>query len=144
MTYIDTNVFGYAIEDHPKYGKSCKRILTDVADGRLDASCSVLVLVELIGVLKKLNNILSRRGLKELNIKDNIDAVLSLPIGWVDLDLLIVEIASTYRFKVNGVDYVHLATMEANSIQEILSADKDLDKAKIVSRTDPLLYKRGW
>ena len=38
MIYVDTNVFVYAVENHPKFGRSCKRILEDVEDGKLDAS----------------------------------------------------------------------------------------------------------
>ena len=30
MIYIDTNIFVYAIENHPKYGQACKKILMDV------------------------------------------------------------------------------------------------------------------
>ena len=59
-------------------------------------------MVELISVLKKLNRVLSKQGGKELVIEDNIEAVLSLPITWVDLDLLIIEKASTYSLNIGG------------------------------------------
>ncbi len=140
MIYVDTNVIVYAIENHPKFGASCKKILEDVEDRKLEACCSVLVLVELINVLKKLNDILLRQGGRKLSIKDNIEAVMSLPIVWMDLDFLVIEKASTYAFDINGVDYVHIASMELNSINEILSADKDLDKVGSIRRIDPLDY----
>ncbi|MCS4538294.1 MAG: type II toxin-antitoxin system VapC family toxin [Thaumarchaeota archaeon] len=140
MIYIDTNIFVYAIENHPKFGISCGRILQDVENERLEASCSVLVLVELINVIKKINTILSKEGRKGLSIKDNIEAVMSLPLVWIDLDFLVIERASSYAFDVNGVDYIHIASMEVNSINEILSADKDLDKAGVIKRIDPLNY----
>ena len=78
MIYVDTNVFVHAVENHPKFGKSCKRILEDVEDGKLEASCSILVLV---------------------------------------------------------------ASMELNSTNEILSADRDFDRVPMVKRKDPLEYK---
>ena len=143
MSYVDTNIFVYAIENHPRYGRSCKKILEDIESEKLKVFCSVLVLVELINVLKKLNSILSRQGKKELSIKDNIAAVLSLPITWIDLDFLTIETASAYTFDINGVDYIHIASMTVNSIGEILSADKDLDKVNIIKRTDPLRYRPG-
>ena len=62
----------------------------------------MLILVELVSVLKKLNRVLSKQGGKELVIEDNIEAVLSLPITWVDLDLLIIEKASTYSLNIGG------------------------------------------
>ncbi len=140
MIYIDTNVFVYAIENHPKFGRSCKKILENVEDGELEASCSILVLVELINVLKKINDVLTRQARKGLSIERNIEAMMSLPLVWIDLDFLIIERASSYRFEVNGVDYAHIASMELNSINEILSADRDLDKVPIVKRRDPLEY----
>lgn len=140
MIYLDTNVIVYAIENHPKYGTACKKILEDIESRKLETSASVLVLVELINVLTKLNRILKRRGRKPLSIKENIQAVLSLPLVWVDLDILIIEKASEYTFEINGIDYIHVASMEVNSINEVLSADKDLDKVRIVRRIDPLEY----
>lgn len=61
MIYLDTNVVVYAIENHPKYGTACKKILEDIESHKLEASASVLVLVELINVLTKLNRILKRK-----------------------------------------------------------------------------------
>ncbi len=128
MRYLDTNVIVYAVENHPKYGEGCKRILQDIESEKLRVSCSMLVLAELLNVLKKLNKILSGRGRKKLLIEDNIETVLSLPIAWIDLDFLIIERASTYTSDISGIDFVHLASMETSSITEILSADKEFDK----------------
>ena len=139
--YIDTNVFAYAIENHPKYGKSCTRILSDIQQKKIEAACSVLVLAELINVLVKMNKALSSKGEKKLVIADNISAVLSLPIVWIDLDIRIIESASAYDYPVNGVDYVHIASMNENSISEILSADRELDRVKSITRMDPVDYK---
>jgi len=142
VTYVDTNVFVYAIENHPKYGKSCARILSEIQEKKIEASCSILVLVELISVLVKLNKFLSNQGGKKLVIADNIAAVLSLPIIWIDLDFLIIETASTYGYGINGVDYAHIASMEVNSITEVLSADQELDRVRSIKRIDPNDYGR--
>lgn len=139
--YVDTNVFVYAIENHPKYGKSCTKILADIQEKRIEASSSVLVLVELINVLVKLNRVLATRGEKKLVISDNIAAMLSLPISWIDLDIHVIEMASTYDYSVNGIDYVHVASMNANSMVEVLSADHELDKVKSIARIDPIDYR---
>ena len=55
MIYLDTNVFIYAIEQHQKYGKFCQKILLDIESEKLKASASIIVLVEMINVLKKIN-----------------------------------------------------------------------------------------
>ena len=141
MIYLDTNVIIYAIENHPKYGKCCKRVLEDVESERLKASCSVLILVEVINVLTKINKILKKEGKKLFNIKENIEALLSLPITWIDLNFLIIEKSCDYSYDISGADYTHLASMEINSINQILSADEELDKVKFIERIDPLDYR---
>lgn len=141
MIYIDTNIFIYAIENHPEYGEACKRVLLEVEKGRLKACASFLVLVEIVNVLTKINRIIERRGRKPLDISKNIDAILSLPIVWFDLTFLIIKKASEYTYPTSGVDYVHIATMEINLIWEVISADKELDKIKFISRIDPKEYK---
>ncbi|MCM8803598.1 MAG: type II toxin-antitoxin system VapC family toxin [Candidatus Omnitrophica bacterium] len=141
MIYVDTNIFIYAIENHPKYGKACKNILLDIESEKIKASASVLVLVEIINVLTKINRILKQRKKKPLDIRKNIDAILSLPIIWFDLDFLIIKKASEYTYNVTGVDYMHIATMEINSITEIISADNEFDKIKFLKRIDPKEYR---
>lgn len=141
MIYVDTNVFIYAIENHPRYGAGCKKILEDIQEGRLEAACSILVLVELINVLKKINDILSRERKSILNLRANIEAVMSLPVTWLDLDFLVIERASSYSYDVGGIDYVHISSMELDSITEIISADIELDRVKNLTRVDPVDYR---
>jgi predicted nucleic acid-binding protein len=140
MIYVDTNIFIYAIENHPKYGESCKKILLDIESEKLKASSSVLVLVEIINVITKINRILRGQRKNPLDIAKNIDAILSLPIIWLDLDFLTIRKASEYDYSISGVDYVHIATMEINSITEIVSADNELDKIKFIKRIEPENY----
>ena len=139
MKYLDTNVIGYAVEQHPKYGSACTQILRDVQNGTLKACASRLVLVEFLGVLRKINGALSQQKKKPLDISINIDAILSLPIVWLDLDIAVIRRASTYQYTIPGADFVHLATMDVIGITEIISADADFDKAH-VKRQDPLRY----
>ena len=138
MKYLDTNIIIYSIENHPRYGKKCKEILQNVEDNKLEVCASILVLVEVINVLNKINRILEKEGNKMLNIEDNINAILSLPILWYDLSFPIIKHSSRYKFKVSGVDYIHIATMEMNSVFELLSADEELDKVPFLKRIDPL------
>jgi len=140
MNYLDTNVIIYAIENHQKYGQSCKKILLDVQSNKLKVYSSVLVLVEVINVIKKINRELEKLNQKLLDIRKNIDAILSLPIIWLDIDFVTIKKASEYDYKISGIDYIHVATMEINSIRNIISADEDFDKVEFIKRTDPLDY----
>lgn len=140
MKYLDTNVIIYAIENHPKYGENCKNILKAVESAELEVCASTLILVEVINVLCKLNKVLEKRGEEKLNTRKNIDAVLSLPIKWIELDFAIIRRASEYEFKVSGIDYVHVASMELNLVDEIISVDEELDKIGFVKRIDPSAF----
>ena len=141
MKYLDTNIIVYAIENHPKFGKECKKILKEIQNSRLEVGCSMLVLIELINVLKKINKKLREDGGGNLDIKKNIDAILSLPIIWFGIGIIVIKRASEYDFSVTGIDYIHISTMELNSVNEIITADKDFDKVSIVRRLDPLKFK---
>jgi len=143
VKYLDTNVIIYAIESHPKYGEKCKDILKAVEDAKLEVCTSTLILVEVINVLCKLNRILEEAGKEKLNIRKNVDAILSLPIKWIELDFAIIRRASEYEFKVSGIDYVHVASMELNLANEIISADEELNKIDFIRRIDPLTFKVG-
>ena len=140
MIYLDTNVIIYAIANDEKYGKSCKNILLDIESKKIEVCASTLVLVEVINVLNNLNKILKKENKKELDIKKNIDSLLSLPIIWFNLDLFIIKRAAEYKYNIIGVDYLHLASMEINSVTQIISADKELDKVEFIKRIDPLSY----
>ena len=140
MKYLDTNVLVYAIENHPKYGEACKNILLDIESEKLDVCSSILVLVEFLNVLTKINKVLKKQGKKLLDIRKNIDAVLSLPVVWFDLNFFLIKRAAEYDFNVSGVDFIHIASMELNLITDIISADKELDIVTIIRRIDPLNY----
>ena len=141
MIYLDTNVIIYAIENHPKYGNKCKEILSDIKSEKFKTYCSVLVLIEMMNVLTKINKALRNAKQKELDIRENIDAVLSLPIIWFDTSFPVIQRAAEYRYDISGTDYLHIATMELNGVNKIISADSDFDEVKFIERIDPLDYK---
>lgn len=140
MKYLDTNIIIYAIENDNKYGQKCKEILEAIQNQKLEVCCSILILVEVLNVLCKINKVLEKEDKKLLNIENNINAILSLPILWYDLDFLIIKHSSKYNFKVSGVDYIHIATIDLNCVSEIISADQELDKIPFLKRIDPLKF----
>jgi len=141
MKCLDTNIIIYAIGNEEKYGKACKKILLDIESGKLKIGSSIQVLVEIINVLTKINKTLKSEEKEELDIRKNIDAILSLPIIWFDLNFFIIRRAAEYNYNISGVDYIHIASMELNSIKTIISADKELNKVDIIQRVDPLNYE---
>jgi predicted nucleic acid-binding protein len=140
MIYLDTNVLVYAIENHPEYGESCKKVLIDIQNKKLSACCSNLVLAELLNVLVKLNRVLEKDNKNKMDIRKSMQAVMSLPIIWLDLNLFVIERASEYDYRIAGIDYVHVASMEINMVGTVISADKEFDKVGMIKRIDPKVY----
>jgi hypothetical protein len=73
---------------------------------------------------------------RQLDIRNNIEAILSLPITRFDLNFLIVKRASECAYDISAVDHIHIARMEPSSIAEIVSADKELDGTEPIRRID--------
>lgn len=140
MNYIDTNIFIYAITNNEKYGNACKRILLDIENEKINAGASILVLVEIINSISKINKELKKANRKPLDIKHNIDALLSYPITWFELEFFTIKKSAEYSYNIASTDYFHLATMELSSIKEIISADTELDKIDFIKRIEPLDY----
>ncbi len=140
MIYLDTNILIYAIEQHPKYGVACKNILQKIQDKKIEACCSLSVLLEVINVLNRINKILEHENKILLNIQENVEAILDLPINWFDINFVLIRHSAKYSFKISPTDYIHIASMELNSIFEIISADQDFDKIPFLKRIDPLEY----
>ena len=53
--YIDTNIFAYSALAHPVYGKACKHIIDDIQNEKIEACCSFLVPIELLGSLAQID-----------------------------------------------------------------------------------------
>ena len=140
MNYLDSNILIYAVTDDHKYGLSCKKILENIQDKKIQVCSSLFVLTEIINVLVKINKIYLREHKTPINIEGCIDALLQLPILWYDLNFLLIQHASSYSLNISGGDYIHVATMELNSVFEIISADEDFDKVPFLKRIDPLKY----
>lgn len=142
MKYLDTNILVYAIEQHPEYGRSCTHILRMIQNKKLTVGASTLVLLETVGVLRKLNGILKRKKHRPLDIHENISAILSLPIVWFDLNPVIIKRATRYDDSIQTNDLIHVVTAELNEMKEIISADTDFDRVDFLKRIDPKTFAR--
>ncbi len=140
MKYLDTNILVYSIEAHPVYGKACSKIIGDIKSGKLRVICSMLILVEFLNALQKMNAQFKRENKPLIDIPLSLDAVLLLPIEWIDINFFLIKQAGNYDVELGGNDSIHLATMEWQNAHEIISADKGFDKINFVKRIDPLHY----
>ena len=132
--YIDSNIFFYAKILDTRYGKTCTKIIGDIAKAELKAVASTLVVLEVANALRKY-------GLTNA-VKDEIDAICSLGMVLSSVDDIIIRWAGDIYQKVgiSPYDCVHAATMRKLGVTEILSADKDFDKISGIQRIDPKFY----
>lgn len=132
--FLDSNIFVNGRIKDRKYGSSCARIITDLAQGRLSAATSTLALIEVSNALRKI-------GLgKELALE--INSIYST--GIVVSELLNVDVRLTVElFKGTGVspyDCAHAAIMKRIGLDTILSTDPHFEDIPGISRLDPLKY----
>lgn len=131
--FIDSNVFFYSKIMDREYGVSCAKILDKIAKSKLEASTSVLIIIELANALRKY-------GLSN-EVKDVVDAVFSLNISVYEVDTLDVRnaVAIFNEFKISPYDCTHAAVMKRIGVTNIISADKDFDRVPWIKRLDPKL-----
>lgn len=132
--FLDSNIFVNAKIRDRKYGSSCARIVTDLAEGRFSAATSTLALVEVSNALRKIG--LPREVSLELN------AIYST--GIIVNELLNVDVRlAAELFKASGVspyDCAHAAIMKRTRLDTIISTDQHFEEIRGIRRLDPLDY----
>jgi predicted nucleic acid-binding protein len=133
--YIDTNIFDYVALRNPTYGAACKLILDDIGS-HLDAVCSYLVPIEILGSLSDIDPILAADAL----------------VGFFSFNLKIVGITEktmklagdiTRQTGLSGYDAVHLSVMRNEQIGTIISENyRDFGKINGLKLVRPLEYER--
>ena len=135
LVFLDVNVFMYAAGGPHAYKDVCVRILADVENGILPAAINTEVLQELLYRYGHIN--LSDKGIQLC--RDIMKYPLTiLPITERDIRSAI-DLFETHRAAgVKPRDAIHAATMQNNSISQIISADKDFEAFAALKRIDPL------
>ncbi len=136
--YLDANVVVYSVTTDPRYSAACRAWLKRIESEEIVAEASVLVLVESLHALKSLNRIHAKEKRPLIDIRGSINAVLTLPIRWLELTPSVVGRAAEVDPPVTAGDAVHIASMEFHGIQEILTADTKFDRVAGIRRRDPL------
>ncbi len=132
--FLDSNIFVNAKIKDRKYGSSCARVITDLAEGRLSAATSTLALVEVSNALRKIG--LSRDVARETSSIYSTGITVS--------ELLSVDVRLTVElFRSSGVspyDCAHAAIMKRIGLDTILSTDPHFEDIPGINRLDPLKY----
>jgi len=132
--FIDSNIFFYSKILDREYGKACAKIVRGIAEGKIRAVTSVLVIIELVNALRKY-------GL-DSEARNVVDATFSLDIHIYEIDPSDVRIAMDVfdEFRISPYDCVDAVIMKRAGAINIISADKDFDKIDWIKRLDPKNY----
>jgi predicted nucleic acid-binding protein len=133
--YIDTNIFDYSALAHPVYGKACKHIIDDIQNEKIEAHCSFLVPIELLGSLAQID-------MEKASIA--VAAFFSLPMNMIQIDEWIIRDATSIMLE-SGVSYdsIHAACMRRRGLDTIITEDiKHWKKIKNMKIVRPLDYQK--
>lgn len=134
--YIDTNIFDYVVLRHETFGSACKEILDDISIF-LDAHCSFLVPIEMLGSLSEISPEIAFKAL---------EGFFSFKIKLIDVaDKSLIDAGKIcQKTKIDGYDAVHVASMKKVKVKTIMTENyKDFKKVKGLEIVRPLDY-RAW
>ena len=137
ITFLDVNIFMYAVGAPHPYKVPCIRILSDVEIGTLAAAVNTEIFQELLYRYSHIK--LADKGVQLC--RDILKYPLTiLPVTEADIRSA-VEVFDSHRgMGLKPRDAIHAATMQNNSISRLISADKDFDCLSFVTRMDPQAY----
>ena len=132
--FVDSNIFVYAAQSHPKFGAACKKIIEDIESGKLDAVTSVINITESVEVIERNSN--RQIALAALEL------LLALPMDIEDVvkehEVGAISIFSTS--KANYSDAVFVAVMKEKFIDTIITNDSHFEDIKGIKVIKPLDY----
>lgn len=133
--FIDSNIFIYAAQAHPEFGKSCKKILQDIESRKIQATTTVLNIAEVAEFIDRNEN---RKA--SINV---IELLLALPMDIEDVvkehEIDALSIFSTSR--ANYFDTVFVAVMKEKFIDTIITNDSHFEDVKGIKVIKPLDYR---
>jgi len=134
--YLDSNVVFYSASADREFGAPCSSILRDIQEGRVRAVASALVVSEVA-------NAMFRTG-RAAGMERVVAALTSLPIQFRDVTepLASEGVRLAREASASPYDGIHAATMQALGLRIILSADRDFDRFRGLTRVDPRGYAR--
>ncbi|MFQ5796899.1 MAG: type II toxin-antitoxin system VapC family toxin [Candidatus Bipolaricaulia bacterium] len=132
--FSDVNIPMYAAgRDHP-YRESCRWVMTEITEGRIQAAIDTEIIQELLyryGALRR-----PQTGVKIANQLLTIVPTI-YPVTPEDVRLA-VELFVRYAPQgVQARDLIHVAVMQNNGFSQIISTDTHFDQIQGIRRLDP-------
>lgn len=122
---LDTNVFIYFLEDHPRYGSWCASLFGQIEQGRNPAVTSTITLLELL--------VQPYRDQKE-ELAQKIFALVSTypKLDWVPVTMNLADRAAELRarYRLSTPDAIQLATAIGHKATRFYGNDRSLRRVK--------------
>jgi predicted nucleic acid-binding protein len=133
--FVDANIFIYALSDPSPHQPACRAFLREVADGRIVAATSALVVQEVVN-----HFIRSGRGADAAQAGEAVldTCTVVYPVSETDYRRMLQLVLDAPDMR--AADLTHVAVMQTAGIDTIMSADRDFDRFAGITRLDPL----GW
>lgn len=125
---LDTMVFIYHMEDHPKYAMITEKLFDGIEHGKPSGVTSILTLIELLIKPKREGNLIA--------ISDYKDIVLTFPnLTVMDVNLKVSDIASDIRarYGIKTPDAIQIATSMVGGAQSFITNDERLKRVKDIT-----------
>lgn len=122
---LDTSVFIYFVEQHPRYHILCESVFQAIETGQIRATTSTLTLLEILvqPYLKKLDDLVLK-----------FYALLTTypNLNWIDLSLDIADTAARLRaeYRLKTPDAIHVATAISSGSTGLLCNDSAFKRVK--------------
>ncbi len=132
--FIDSNIFIYAAQAHPKFGKACKKIVEDIESKKIEATTSVLNIAEVAEIIDRNVN---RKA--SINV---VELLLALPMDIEDV-VKEHEVDALSMFSVSKANYfdtIFSAVMKEKFIDTIITNDLHFEDIKGIKIIKPLDY----
>lgn len=130
-TYVDSNVFLYAIGTEHRYREPCRRIVKLLGERRMHAEISVAVLQEIVHHRRRRGD--SDPGARARDAARLCEAVHDLTLDDVHRTLSLIESHATLP----TLDAIHAGIALRRGLEVVLSADRDFDSIPGLRRVDP-------
>lgn len=128
MRFVDSNVFIYVLDRHPKFGSTAREILKRIEGGE-EAVTSTLVIEEVCAYLVK-----SKRSREMVPFVDALRAYGSLLKNPYIFEDVVTAREMFVRYKIDWDDLIIAAQMQREGIEEIYSNDADFDHVPSIKR----------
>jgi len=140
LSLLDVNVVMYAAGIEHHYKQACAWLILEVAAGRVKAAIDTETIQEILYRYMKI-----QQWRFAIDMAQNlIDAVtVVLPIRLADM-LLCMQLCESYGpHGLSARDLIHVAVMQNNELDTIISTDQDFDRIDGIRRLDPFdLFSR--